>query len=70
MTAMAVVADSHGYFGQHLFGVGAAFLIWWSHNTNPLINLRFEFVHGVFWTAVSRLIYIGAPKVHSPRRAS
>lgn len=49
--------DRHGYFGQHLFGVGAAFLTWWSHNTNPLINLRLEFVHGVFWTAVISYIW-------------
>jgi len=53
MTTMAVVADSDGYFGQHLFGVGAALLTWRSHNANPLINLRFKFVRGVFWTAVA-----------------
>jgi hypothetical protein len=52
MTTMAVVADSDGYFGQHLFGVGAALLTRRSHNNNPLINLRFKFVRGVFWTAV------------------
>ena len=38
MTAMVVVAHSPGYFGQHLFGLGAALLTWWSQNTNPLIN--------------------------------
>jgi hypothetical protein len=52
MTTMTVVADSDGYFGQHRFGVGAALLTRRSHNTNPLINLRFKFVRGVFWTAV------------------
>ena len=54
MTTMTVVADSDGYFGQHLFGVGAALLTRRSHNTNPLINLRFKFVRGAFWTAVGR----------------
>ena len=53
MTTMTVVADSDGYFGQHLFGVGAALLTWRIHNANPLINLRFKFVRGVFWTAVA-----------------
>jgi hypothetical protein len=54
MTTMAVVADSDGYFGQHLFGVGAALLTRRSHKTNPLINLRFVFVRGAFWTAVGK----------------
>jgi hypothetical protein len=48
MTTMAVVADSDGYFGQHLFGVGAALLTRRSQNANPLINLRFKFVRGAF----------------------
>jgi len=58
MTTMAVVADSDGYFGQHLFGVGAALLTRRSHKTNPLINLRFVFVRGAFWTAVRSSIYM------------
>ena len=63
MTTMTVVADSDGYFGQHLFGVGAALLTRRSHNTNPLINLRFKFVRGAFWTAVKYYPKNGSPRV-------